>query len=453
MSTTEAPGLTRTTKSVYALGDHTVNLALSAASLLYLFFLTNVAGLRPALAAAIIWVARAVDAFTDPTMGRISDLTRFRGQRRRPYFLLGALPFGFCFALMWQVPEATSQTGLFVYYALVYIGVSLSMTCVSVPYLALIPEMATSYDERTSLNTYRAAAAVIGTLVAVAMKPMAAALGGDARGWGLVGAIAGLWIVIPWFPVYRVSFERPDFQRAAQVGFREGARILARHRNYRILTGFYILARVAVDLIGAMFLYYFIVWLRREEDFAPTMALFLLLVVLCLPIWRRIAEHQDKKNIFIIGCGWWIAVQMFILLGGPDWPRWAMFLIASLAAIGYAVADLMPWAMLGDVIDEDELETGERREGMYVGFFMLIRKLGGATAIVAIGLALDLAGYDGSLGGSEQPEAAVTTVRLLTGLAPAVFLAFAVKVAMGYSLTREAHQQILDAIKARIASD
>jgi Na+/melibiose symporter-like transporter len=90
---------------------------------------------------------------------------------------------------------------------------------------------------------------------------------------------------------------------------------------------------------------------------------------------------------------------------------------------------------------------------MYIGFFMFIRKLGGATAIAAIGIALDVAGYDGNLGGSEQPESAVTTVRLLTGLAPAVFLAFAVKVAMGYSLTREAHQQILDAIRARTASD
>jgi len=453
VSTTEAPRLTKTTKSVYALGDHTVNLALSAASLLYLFFLTNVAGLRPALAAAIIWVARAVDAFTDPTMGRISDLTRIRGQRRRPYFLLGALPFGFFFALMWQVPEETSQSGLFVYYALVYIGVSLSMTCVSVPYLALIPEMATGYDERTSLNTYRGAAAVIGTLVAVSMKPLTAALGGDADSWGIVGAGVGIWLVLPWFAVYAVSFERPQFQRTNQIGFREGVRILARHRNYRILTGFYILARVAVDLLGAMFLYYFIVWLRREEDFAPTMALFLVLVVLCLPAWRKIAERQDKKIIFIIGCSWWIIVQMFILLGGPDWPRWAMFVVAGLAAIGYAVADLMPWAMLGDVIDEDELETGERREGMYVGFFMLIRKLGGATAVAAIGLALDVSGYDGSLGGSEQPEAAVTTIRLLTGLVPAVFLAFAVKVAMGYSLTRDAHQQILDAIQARTASD
>jgi Na+/melibiose symporter-like transporter len=89
---------------------------------------------------------------------------------------------------------------------------------------------------------------------------------------------------------------------------------------------------------------------------------------------------------------------------------------------------------------------------MYVGFFMFIRKLGGATAVAAIGVALDLVGYDGKLPAADQPDAAVTAVRILTGLVPAIFLALAIKVAMGYSLTRDAHQQILDAIKARTAS-
>jgi sugar (glycoside-pentoside-hexuronide) transporter len=452
VSTTDAPRLTRTRKAVFALGDHTVNIVLSAASLLYLFFLTNVAGMRPALAAAVVWVARAVDAFTDPTMGRISDLTRIRGERRRPYFLLGALPFGIFFALMWQVPESMGQTGLFVYYATVYVGVSLSMTCVSVPYLALIPEMATGYDERTSLNTYRGAAAVLGTLAAVVMKLVVERMGGTPGAWEIVAVGMAVWLVLPWIFVFAVSFERPGYQRESQIGFREGARILARHRNYRVLTGFYILARIAVDLIGAMFIYYFAVWLRREEDFVPTMGTFLVLVVACLPVWRKIAEHRDKKDIFIVGCAWWLVVQLVIVVGSPEWPRWTMVAIASLAAIGYAVADLMPWAMLGDVVDEDEVATGERREGMYVGFFMFIRKLGGATAVAAIGVALDLVGYDGKLPAADQPDAAVTAVRILTGLVPAIFLALAIKVAMGYSLTRDAHQQILDAIKARTAS-
>ena len=130
-------------------------------------------GLRPALAAAVVWVARVVDAFTDPGMGRISDLTTWKAGRRRPYFLIGALPLGLFFALMWLDVSLDSQGAKFAYYAAVYVGVSLSMTCLSVPYLALIPEMATSYDERTSFNTFRSAAAVLGTFAAVSMKPLA----------------------------------------------------------------------------------------------------------------------------------------------------------------------------------------------------------------------------------------------------------------------------------------
>jgi Na+/melibiose symporter-like transporter len=138
------------TKVVYATGDHTVNLILSAASLLYLVFLTDLVGLRPALAAAVVWVARVVDAFTDPGMGRISDLTRWKAGRRRPYFLIGAIPLGLFFALMWLDTPLQAQSAKFAYYAAVYVGVCLAMTCVSVPYLALLPEMATDYDERTS---------------------------------------------------------------------------------------------------------------------------------------------------------------------------------------------------------------------------------------------------------------------------------------------------------------
>ncbi len=216
------------TKILFASGDHTVNLVLSAASLLYLVFLTDIVGLRPALAGAVVWIARAVDAFSDPAMGRISDLTRWRAGRRRPYFLIGAIPFGVFFALMWSNPPLETDLARFAYYALVYVGVSLFMTCLSVPYLALIPEMATDYDERTSFNTYRSAAAVLGTLVAVTMKPISDALGGNAPAWATAGMIMGVWLVVPWIAVYAVSFERPEFRKQAQVGFVEGARILAR---------------------------------------------------------------------------------------------------------------------------------------------------------------------------------------------------------------------------------
>ena len=212
---------------------------------------------------------------------------------------------------------------------------------------------------------------------------------------------------------------------------------------------FFILARIAVDMIGAMFLFYFVDFLGREGDFETTMFLFLSIAVLSLPFWLRVARRHDKRTIFVAGASWWIVAQFFIFAGQPDWPRWTMFAIASMAAIGYAVADLMPWSMLGDVIDEDELASGERREGVYVGFFTFLRKLGGASSVLLIGFVLDLAGYSGAAGPGGQSEVAIQTIRMLTSLAPALFLALAVVVALRYPLGRAAHQRVLDQLRMR----
>jgi sugar (glycoside-pentoside-hexuronide) transporter len=436
-------------KSVFASGDHTVNLALSAVSLLYLPFLMEFGGLSPFLAALVIWVARIVDAFTDPAMGRLSDTTRWRRGRRRPYFLLGAVPFGVCFTAMWVSEPFASEGARFAYYASIYIGVSLATTCVSVPYLALIPEMATDYDERTSLNTFRSAAAVLGTLVAVAMKPLSDALGGAGAGWLQTAIGMGIWVTLPWFAVFAVSFERPGFQRRTQLGFVAGAKAVVRHRSFRILASFYILARIAVDLIGAMFLLYFTWWIRREQDFAPVLGLFLAVVVLVLPAWLALARSRDKRSIFMFGAGWWAATQIFVFLGTPEWPRWILFVVPAIAAIGYAVADLMPWAMLGEVIDEDELVTGERREGLYVGSFMFLRKLGGATAILGVGAVLEIAGFAGNGEFADQSEEALMAIRLLTSLIPMGLLLASIWVASRFPLTRRVHDQILEALASR----
>jgi len=441
--------LSAASKAVYGLGDHTVNLVLSAASLLYLAFLTEYGGLRPALAGIVILIAHTVDAVTGPLMGRLSDLTRSRFGRRRGYFLLGAVPFGVAFALMWATPGLASEAARFGYYLAVYVVVSLAMTCVSVPYLALIPEMATDYDERISLNTYRTVAAVLGTFAAVGMKELADALGGDAAAWQRSAWIIGAWIALPWLPVWAVSFERPDFVRPAQMGFVEGAKLLVRHRSYRKLVGLFLFARIAVDLIGAMFLLYFSYWIGREGDFSITLSLFLTLVVLALPVWLRIAQRSDKRTVFIIGTLWWALIQLAIYFALPSWPRWSLFAITGLAAIGYAVADVMPWSMLGEVIDEDELATGERREGVYVGFFMFLRKLGGGIAVAGVGFALDLCGFDGALPREQQGPLALSAIRVATSLMPAVFLLLAVWIARGYPLDRAAHDRIRLAIARR----
>jgi GPH family glycoside/pentoside/hexuronide:cation symporter len=430
-----------------------VNLVLSAVSLLYFKFLMEHGGLSPFLAGLVIWIARIVDAFTDPAMGRLSDMTRWRAGRRRPYFLMGALPFGFFFALMWLSVPFEPESARFIYYASIYVCLSLAMTCISVPYLALLPEMATEYDERTSLNTFRSVAAVLGTLAAVGMKPVADAFGGDSVAWAYTAALTAVWLVIPWFAVHAVSFERPGYAKRAPLGFLDSIRVLAAHRTYRILSTLYILARIAVDLIGAMLLLYFAYSIGREEDFAPTLALFLVIVVLSLPVWLAVARRRDKRTLFMAGAAWWSAIQFALFLGDSSWPRWVLFAVPSLAAVGYAVAEMMPWAMLGDVIDEDELATGERREGMYVGFFTFLRKIGGATAVLIMGLVLELSGFVGGLARGEQTELALLSIRTMTSLVPMAVLLLAIATAIRYPLTREAHARIANTLRLQRLED
>lgn len=439
--------ITTTTKVVFSLGDHTVNIALAALTLLYIRFLTDVAHFSGTLAGLIPWIGRIVDAFTDPAMGRISDRTHWRSGRRRPYMLIGCVPFGLSFALLWVAAPFASDAARFAYYASAYVAMSLAMTVLSVPYLALIPEMSRNYDERTSLNTYRAAFGIVSVFVVIGMSEVAKNLGDNAAAWSSVGVAAGVWLCLPWLAVYRATWERPVHERRPPMGLREGMRVLARHPAYRNLTFVYIAGRTAVDVVSAMFFYYVAWVVGRREDFEPVMATFLVVVLVVLPGWLRLAQRFDKRVIYIAGVLWWVGAQVLIALGGPDWPRWSIFAVAALAGVGYAVADLMPWAMLPDAIDEDELRTGERREGLYNGTFTFVRKLSGASAVLLIGVLLDVSGYNGEA--RTQPASAIGVIRVLMAVVPSVLLLVSAWIARGYPLSREAHADILRQLEAR----
>ena len=369
--------------------------------------------------------------------------------RRRPFFLLGALPFGAFFALLWLDLGGASQGALFAYYTAMFVLGSLAMTTVSVPYLALLPEMAVGYDARTSLNTWRNAGAVLGVFAAVVFRPVAHALGGGAAGFSAAGALFGVVFALPWLAIHRVSWERPDFQeRVPHMGFRDGLRLLLGHRTFRQLTGMYLCGRVSMDLIGAMLILYFTHFLGRSDDFEWMMLAFLTTVLASLPVWLALARHLEKATVFTIGTLWWAAGQLAFLTVQPDWPRWLVFAFAPAIGFGYAVVDLMPWSMIGEVVDEDELASGERREGIYNGFFMFVRKVAGASGVL---LAMFVLGRLGFHQGDAQPPAAVEAIRWLATVVPAAMLLLSAWCARGYPLTREGHARILAELSNREA--
>jgi GPH family glycoside/pentoside/hexuronide:cation symporter len=441
--------LTPGVKAVYALGDHTANVALSAVTLLYLRFLTDVAHFSGTVAGTILLTARVLDAFADPLMGRISDLTRWRAGRRRPWFLIGCVPFGIAFAAMWIPPPSPSQLASLLYYTGAFVAMSLAMTMVSVPYLALIPEMSRGYDERTSLNTWRAVGAIAGTFVTIGMSALARRWGDDAEAWARAAAVTAVWLTLPWLAVYRVTWERPVASAAPPESLRDALRVVRRHGSYQRLLSIYITGRIVLDVVSAVFFYYVAWVVGRRDDFELIMLTFLVTVIAALPVWLRLSRRFDKHSVLVVGMVWWALAQLVLAFGGADFSRFTVFLMAAIAGAGYAAVDLMPWAMLPDAIDEDELASGERREGLYTGMFTFLRKIGGAAAVLVVGAVLDLARYDGQA--ASQPPAAVAAIRFLIAGVPVAVLAISIWLTRGYPLGRERHREILAALESRRA--
>jgi sugar (glycoside-pentoside-hexuronide) transporter len=429
------------------MGDHSINVALVALTMILPFYLTEVVGMRFALAGLVPLVGRSVDALTDVFMGRLSDRTTWKAGRRRPFLLIGMLPFAATFAAIWVVPPIENDTIQFAYYAGIYALFSISMTVVAVPYQALLPELTDDYQERSSLATFRSVSSILGTLLTLlCFRPLAEALGGDARAWGIAGAALAVWILLPWVPIFWVTYENKKSDQASTLGTADYFKFLIANKSFRRLIGLFALGRIAIDVPLALFLHYFTYVIGRPEDFELVLGIFLVATVFAMPIWLRVARGRDKSTIYIwSGCGW---VFGFVCLFGyqPEWPFALLVASTVIAGAGYSAADMLPWSMVADIADEDEILSGERREGLYVGVFTFVRKIAGAVGVAVAFNLLDLAGFKG---GQQPDETVLWVLRGLTAIVPVVFVLLSMWVAAGYPLGRTRHAEILEELERR----
>jgi len=434
-------------KLTYGLGDHSLNVALVALTMILPFYLTDVVEMRIGLAGLVPLVGRGVDAFSDVLMGQLSDRTRWKRGRRRPFLLIGSLPFALAFAAIWAVPRIDSAMLEFFYYVGIYVVISVSMTVVAVPYQALMPDLTGSYDERTSLATFRSVASLLGTLlVAVTFQPLVAYFGGDASAWAIVGTIYAIWILWPWLPIWAVTYENPPAEPSEPLGFKAYRSLLSRNHNYRRLLVFYTLGRIAIDLPLALFLHFFTYVIGNDAYFPPMMVSFILGTVLAMPAWLRFARGRDKVTVYGTACFAWIATFVGLFVLQPGWPLSLMVVIALLSGAGYSAVDMMPWSMLADMADEDELESGQRREGLFVGFFTFLRKLAGASSVAISFLVLDLVGFRPGEGNGEE---VLWTIRVLTTCLPIVFILASIAASRRYSLGNAEHAAIMRELERR----
>jgi GPH family glycoside/pentoside/hexuronide:cation symporter len=222
------------TKLAYGAGDLSTATTTLIISFFQLFFLVIVADINPASAGLILTLARVWDAVTDPMMGIITDKTRSRFGRRRPWLLLGALPFGLVFFLMWIVPPF-DETGRFFYYLAMVLLFGTVTTVVSVPYTALTPELTRDYDERTNLNSFRFTFSIGGSLLGLILHQSIVQMFADQQtGYMVASAVIGVLAVPPFLWCFLGVHERDtDAERTTpRVSFMEQVRTVLRNKPY-----------------------------------------------------------------------------------------------------------------------------------------------------------------------------------------------------------------------------
>lgn len=443
------------TKVAYGFGDFGTAIVAALKGFFLLIFLTDVARLDPAAAGSILLLTKVWDAVNDPMVGWLSDRTQSRWGRRRPWILFGAIPFGLLFFLLWLTPEL-SPTGKFWYYLLVALVGDAAFTVVNLPYTALTPELTQDYDERTRLNSFRFAFSILGGLLATVVHPLiVGAFATPQQGYTISALIFGVLITVPCFVVFFGTRERyvqpTSADERAAMPYWQQVRVAFANRPYRFVISLYLLSWLALQLVQTVIIYFLTYYLRRADQIPVVLLAVQGASFIFLFVWSWLSQRLDKRLVYLIGASIWLVVQMGLFFVTPD--RFFMIIpLAILAGAGVATAYLIPWAMMPDVIEYDELETGQRREGIFYGFMVFLQKACLALGIWFVGIVLSWAGYitpTDAVPQPVQPDNALAAIRLMMGPVPAVILAASLVVVYFYPITRSEHARIRAALAAR----
>lgn len=391
-----------------------------------------VLGVNPAVIGTMHMLARLWDAFTDPVMGSISDNCRSRWGRRRPFIAAGAALCALSFPLIWFVPAGASSAfaaGWFLVTSLLFYT---CFTVFSVPFFSLSLELSPDYHERTRVTAARALFATITSLIiAWAFKLAQLDIFPDTlTGMRWVGVGMGLLFLVGGLPPALLLRER--YQQVAQsrpkVPLLPSARATLTNRSFRVILAISVCMVIGVNTFNALGIYVNTYHVFGGDTKRAAMMLGLTVSVslpvawLAIPAVTWLAGRAGKTTAMRVCLGFgFVAGALKWFLFDPAHPYWQLALPVFLvpASSGFWI---LLHSMKADVCDEDELRTGDRREGMFGAVSGWIHKLAASITFTLSGLVLVATGFDQALGAGQAPEA-ILRLRVYFSLAPCAFFA------------------------------
>lgn len=458
-------------KVVYGLGAFVNNLL--AAAIGGMAIVLNLGlGMNPAWVGLLGALPRLTDAITDPMMGYMSDHTRSRWGRRRPYIFCGAIAAGLIFALLWQMPRGHSEVFYFVWFLLGSIVFYLAYTVFATPWVALGYELTPDYHERTRLMGVQN---FVGQLAYVVAPWFLWIMTNEDWFPDQVEGAANLAIIIAVVTIgvgilpalfLRERFKDmadpdadeksgPDGSFLRNIGlFFRGFGLVLKSRPFLLLCAATFLVFNGFILIAAFSSYVIIYYVLGGDQqagseyvgYAGTVGAVSTFVVVVFVTWM--ATKIGKRRAFFVSTG--ISMLGYGLKWfcyHPDYPL-LVILPAPLMAFGLGgLFTLMP-SMVADVVDVDELDTHERREGMFGSIFWWVVKLGMALALAGGGILLELTGFDVKLEGA-QTESAIFFMRFFDVLFPVAASALAIWAVWRYPITEQKAHEVREELERR----
>jgi GPH family glycoside/pentoside/hexuronide:cation symporter len=434
-------------------------------------------GMDPALVGLVASIPRFFDALTDPVMGYISDNTRSRWGRRRPYIFVGAIAVGLVFMAIWQLPDGRSEMFYFWFFLIGSLIFYTAYTVFAAPWVALGYEITPDYHERTRLMGTQNFIGQLAYFIPPWLLPlmqdtrhfdnMVDGAGGLAIALGVLMIAGGMLPAIflrervriiamaempmssrqhGWSLMQTATHRVRDFLQgfAKALSFKPFLKLCL--ATFLVFNGFILIASFSTYVI----IYY--VWAgdtvkgAEYAAYAGTVGTLSTFVVIAFVTW--LATRIGKRLTFAISTG--ISMLGYALKWfcyQPDNP-WLVVLPAPLLAFGLGgLFTLMP-SMMADIVDLDELETHKRREGMYGSIYWWVVKLGMTAALAGGGFLLNATGFKVELGGA-QAESTITLLRLCDALIPVIASAIAIWAVATLGIDQQAAENTRKALDAR----
>jgi GPH family glycoside/pentoside/hexuronide:cation symporter len=396
------------------------NLFFTALGFWSLVYLTDTVGLSAALAGIAIMVGKFWDAVSDPLMGYLSDHTRSRWGRRRPYLLFGAIPLLFAMWFFFTNPHIQNPAFLTFWAIVALILLNTAYTVVNIPYSSLTPDLTSDYHERTTLNGFRFGCAAVGTMLgAAAVQPIVDSFSTRSAGFSAVGIILGAVMAVTALITFFSTKERPLKEDIPKEKFLKTYLEVFKNRPYVILASVYALNIVGLNFLQGILVYYTKYIYAREEVTSLAMLILLVVAIICIPVSVIVSKKIGKKRTYqicfaVLGSACLVIFFAGHLLGVNFFLGFMVY-----AGIGLGFGYAIPFSMVPDTIDFAKAQGGGNKEGSYYGMWTFISKSGQALSIFISGIILSLGGY---IADAVQSSNAQFAIRLIIGPIPAVVL-------------------------------